>query len=379
MLTPALLVLATLAADPDLKKEGAFGFPQAEATVLCDTPELRVSSFADGEHLYVQAILWTDGDATLGETADGREIGDRSSLLVDVDADSKITANEDRSFSLNAWPSIPGLYYQVQMGGNSSSGLKGDSRGRGAISYVGEGAAKVRVDSFLIPLAELGTAGRKPGDTIRIAYYGNSTAPELTVNSVGFAPADPARKYYAHHLPQENFHEVKLLERAVVIDTQKVPEGRGTIQRAAKAEAPKLGATPPEVKAEAWLNWEGKEPPSLASLKGKVVVVEFWATWCGPCVAGIPHLNELHDAHAKEGLVILSLTDQSKGPIEKFVAERGMRYTIGAKSPTADEYGVTGIPHAFVVGRDGVLVWAGHPANKAFDEAIEQALKSRRD
>jgi thiol-disulfide isomerase/thioredoxin len=372
MLTVALLLAAALAGDADLKKDGAFGFPQREATVLCDTPELRASVASDPEHLYVQAILWNDGDAALGETKDGREIGDRSSLIIDVDGDGKTTPNVDRTYALNPWPSLAGMHYQVQMGGGSSTGLKADSKGRGAVEYVEQDGKKVRVDSYLIPLAELGL---KPGGTIRIAYHGNSTTPELIVNSVGF---DPGKPYYAHQMPSEKYHELKLVERAVIIDPQKAPEGRGTIERAgAKAEAPKTGQAPPPVGAGAWLNWTGKEPPTLDSLKGKVVVVEFWATWCAPCVAGIPHLNELHDRHAKDGLVILSLTDQSKGPIETFVAERGMRYTVGAKSDTADAYGVTGIPHAFVVGRDGLLAWHGHPADEKFDAAIEAALKAK--
>src|SRR4051794_30714268 len=92
LLVAAAGVTAVGAEPPqDLKRDGAFGFPQPRSTVLCDEPELRVSCWNDAAHLYVQAILWKDGDDTIGESADGRPIGDWSVLSLDVDADGKVT------------------------------------------------------------------------------------------------------------------------------------------------------------------------------------------------------------------------------------------------------------------------------------------------
>jgi hypothetical protein len=59
-----------------LREHGAFNFPQKESTVLYDQPTLRFSIWNDDEYLFAQAILWTDDDASLGKTADNREIGD---------------------------------------------------------------------------------------------------------------------------------------------------------------------------------------------------------------------------------------------------------------------------------------------------------------
>lgn len=369
-----LIFLAILACAADNPLEnGAFAFPQKEANVLCQTGDLKVSAWNDAEYLYVQAIIPGDGDSTDGLTEDGRKIGDNSNLVVDANGDGEITREVDRSYTLNPWPSLPGLCYSAMLGGGMSTGLQSDSKGRGAISFVEvEGGKRVRVDSYLIPLAEI---NRKAGDKVRFAFYGHSTTPELTVNSVGYTSA---KRYYSHALPWKNFHEVVLVDRPATFDAQKVPEGRTTIGVAKKSKAPmpKAGSQPPEIAATSWMNWSGKEPPTLASLKGKVVVVEFWATWCGPCVAGIPHLNELHEKHAKDGLVILSLTDQAKKDyIEEFLKPRNVRYTVGIGSDAISAYGVQGIPHAFVIGRDGLIAWQGHPADKEFDTAIAEQLR----
>jgi thiol-disulfide isomerase/thioredoxin len=143
------------------------------------------------------------------------------------------------------------------------------------------------------------------------------------------------------------------------------------------AANPKIGAEPPEVVAADWLNTDS--PPTLASLRGQVVLVEFWATWCGPCVAGIPHLNELQTKYRKLGLRIVSLTDEDRSKVEAFQkrAKVPIEYTVGLGSELATTYGVNGIPHAFLVGRSGKLLWHGHPADSECEVKIEQALEEK--
>ena len=142
-------------------------------------------------------------------------------------------------------------------------------------------------------------------------------------------------------------------------------------------QTPTIGAEPPEVAATDWLNTDG--PPTLASLRGKVVLVEFWATWCGPCVAGIPHLNELQKKYRDAGLRILSLTDDNRGTVDAFQkrATSPIEYTVGVGSDLGAKYGVTGIPHAFLIGRSGKLLWHGHPAAPECEEKIDAALAEK--
>lgn len=356
----------------DVKTEGAFAFPQEQARVLADTDDIRLSVYTDSAHIYVQAILWNDGNDELGESSDGRPIGDHSTLLIDADANGEETAHVDRKYSLNPWPTLPGLRYSILLGSGASTGLQVDSEGSGAIRYIRDTTGKtVRADSFLIPLSAL---DRETGDVIRIAYWGSSEKPEFLVNSVGF---EREGGYWSYHLPHEDYHEVELSAGDLVIMPSVVPDGRqDDVPESTKPEPlasmPSIGDAPPELVAEDWINTDG--PLTLDALRGDVVVVEFWATWCSPCVAGIPHLNELHEKDKADGLRIVSFTNQSRSHVEEFMKEKPMHYALGTGSELSRRYGVTSIPYAFVVGRDGVLRWHGHPGSDRFDREIEAAL-----
>ncbi|MGC4013461.1 MAG: TlpA disulfide reductase family protein [Luteolibacter sp.] len=117
---------------------------------------------------------------------------------------------------------------------------------------------------------------------------------------------------------------------------------------------------------------------------GKVYMFECWATWCGPCIASIPHVNELHKKYADKGLRIIGLNVYDEGPedkIRKFVAGKGdgMSYPVAFVGKGGDfekewlkPAKVTGIPHTFVV-KDGKLVLMEHPL-KITDEVIEKLL-----
>lgn len=126
-------------------------------------------------------------------------------------------------------------------------------------------------------------------------------------------------------------------------------------------DAPKVGEEAPEINVGTWFNAD--KPLTLADLRGKVVVVELWATWCGPCRHSTPHLVELSEKYADKGVVFLGLTDEdpAAAPVEAFIDEFNIPYPVGAKSTAVTDYGVTGIPTAFVVDKAGVIQWVGHP------------------
>jgi len=146
----------------------------------------------------------------------------------------------------------------------------------------------------------------------------------------------------------------------------------GAARACAAQAAPAVGTQAPEISAQYWIN---SPPLSLAGLRGKIVVVEFWATWCGPCRISIPHLIELNKKYASQGVVFIGLTDEPRAVAEPFVRELGMNYAVGGGSKSDVTYAVTGIPHAFLVDANGVIAWAGHPMDGGFVAAIEATMK----
>ena len=140
------------------------------------------------------------------------------------------------------------------------------------------------------------------------------------------------------------------------------------------------GSPAPALKPEKWLKGE----PVAAFEPGKVYLVECWATWCGPCVAAIPHLNKLHHTFLDQGLVVIGVNVMGD-PEEKaaaLVARQGdkMAYRVAYDGKSGNiatgwlkAAGVRGIPHAFLV-REGLILWHGHPSGLN-EENIREVLK----
>ena len=352
-----------------LRDSGAFGFPQKEATVLCERPDLRFSVWNNPEYLFAQALVWNDDDSSLGKSEDNREIGDWSELMLDLDADGKPTAKVDRDYMLNPWPHLGGLHYQICLGKGIFSGIESDSHGRGAIRYLDLSDGKrVRVDTYLIPMVEL---SKQVGDKIRLCYWGFSPKPALTLNCTGYEPG--RKSYYGYNVPLSQYHDYAL-GKGGEIDATKVPEGRNDISLSHhnKVTMPEVDAPAPEISVKDWINL--KAPLTLASLRGKVVLLEFWATWCGPCVQGIPHLNELQRKYAGKNFQLLTFVEEGHQTMDKFLKRTPVEYPIGLESTSLEDYGIGGIPHAFVVNQAGKIVWHGHPAEPEMETAISNAL-----
>lgn len=133
--------------------------------------------------------------------------------------------------------------------------------------------------------------------------------------------------------------------------------------------------------------WIKGDAVDLATAKGKqVVVVEFWATWCGPCRTSIPHLTEMQKKFAKRGVVFVGVSDETAAKVKPFVDNMGdkMDYTVALDRDRKTSegymraYGINGIPHAFIVDKEGRVAWHGHPM-AGLDKALEQLASNTYD
>jgi peroxiredoxin len=97
---------------------------------------------------------------------------------------------------------------------------------------------------------------------------------------------------------------------------------------------------------------------SLKRLRGKVVIVNFWATWCPPCRAELPELADLHKRFAAQGLVILAISDEDPSTVRRFAGEYSMNYPVLIDTGGAikGQFRVSGLPQTFVYNRQGRLV-----------------------
>ena len=110
------------------------------------------------------------------------------------------------------------------------------------------------------------------------------------------------------------------------------------------------------------LNGQKFDPKTLA---GKVVLIDFWATWCGPCVAEIPNVLEQYEKYHKDGFEVVGISlDQEREALQKFVDEQKLPWPIlfeepdgdGWQHPLATFYGISGIPTVILIGRDGNVI-----------------------
>ena len=145
-----------------------------------------------------------------------------------------------------------------------------------------------------------------------------------------------------------------------------------------------IGSPAPRPEIETWFH---DREPITSFEAGKVYVIEFWATWCGPCIASMPHLKEIQERHAADGLTVISVSDEDPAKIEAFLdrehGETTFRELTGHYHLATDPDGSmrqgymraadqNGIPTAFIVGKDGLIEWIGHPMR--IDEPVARVL-----
>jgi thiol-disulfide isomerase/thioredoxin len=110
------------------------------------------------------------------------------------------------------------------------------------------------------------------------------------------------------------------------------------------------------------------KPWTLSQLRGKIVMVNFWATWCPPCRAEMPNLDAIYTHYQSQGLVILSITDEEPITVAKFIVQKGYHppVLIDHGGAVHKQFHIAGIPRTFVYDREGKLV------GETIDECTQQ-------
>ncbi len=163
------------------------------------------------------------------------------------------------------------------------------------------------------------------------------------------------------------------------------------VEDAQKEDAKKMtiGDTAPPIDIAHWI--KGKKIEAFET--GKVYVVEFWATWCGPCIRAMPHLSELQKKYTDYDVKFISVSDEDLQTVVSFLFKEHKgdgkihndrtHYTLTTdpdKSVMNDYFmaaGQTGIPTAFIIGKDTKVEWIGYPME--MDEPLEAVVKDTWD
>ncbi|MBM3977170.1 MAG: redoxin domain-containing protein [Planctomycetes bacterium] len=188
------------------------------------------------------------------------------------------------------------------------------------------------------------------------------------------------------------FTVAPLAVAAPLVLEEPAPAAQAPAPKAERAFSLMVGDAAPALAVKKYI--KGEEIKSFE--KGQIYVVEYWATWCGPCRATIPHLTELQAKHgSKVKFIGVSVWERDQAKVEPFVAEMGdkMVYSIAMDDVAADDKrgsngkmaqgwmtaaGRNGIPSAFVVDGNGKIAWIGHPMS-GMEETIDQLLAGKFD
>lgn len=249
-------------------------------------------------------------------------------------------------------------------------------------------------------LVELQAAVRQaPNDAEALSNYREKLTMQLSEAAYS-APAEAAQTLAeARDFLAEIKQKAGAEAQEAYAQTDQVLDQLSTAIESNLARDALIGKDAAPLAVEAWVNGS---PLTEADLKGKVVLLDFWAVWCGPCIATFPHLIEWDEQYGDKGLVIIGLTnyyqfdwnedaqrampspdtspEQERAMLEKFAAHHGLthRFALQNGDSMSEYYQVSGIPQAVVIDQEGkvrlVRVGSGEANAKAIGDLLAELL-----
>jgi cytochrome c biogenesis protein CcmG/thiol:disulfide interchange protein DsbE len=156
----------------------------------------------------------------------------------------------------------------------------------------------------------------------------------------------------------------------------RLPQSRAALGRSDTVAAPRAGFPAPDFT----LGTLDGSTVQLSELRGQPVLINFWASWCGPCRVEMPHLQAAYQAHRDAGLIILGVNQMESPPaISRFVAELGLTFPIpmDAQGRASATYQARALPTSFFVDADGIIrdVFTGPMSSGLLESKLDLILE----